>query len=102
MVAVSIVRGWIPREERERLAQGSSLAAEQRSAVPGAAVDHAPSVDPQDHGSDWLAVSRQMVSQAIADDGVPETESRPWWTAPALWTILLVSIVLLLNLVIYW
>ena len=104
MVVVSFVRGWMPRAELERLAQGGSLAAEERGAVPGAAVavDRGHSVDFQEHGSDWLVVSRQLVSQAIANDELPQNGSRPWWAAPALWTIMLVSIVLLFNLVIYW
>ncbi|MEO1997204.1 MAG: sodium/solute symporter [Planctomycetaceae bacterium] len=81
MLLVSIVRGWSPRAEREQFVLGSDQAADSE---------------------DWLVVSRRMVPQMEANDSVAAGASRPLWTSPILWTLLLVSIVCALNLVIYW
>ena len=100
MVLVSLLRGWTPREELQRLEQGlSQTGALKSEPQPTGRTD---GLILPEQGQDWLEVSRGMVTQQIAQESDSSDVGGQLWSSPILWTVLLVSVVLLLNLVVYW
>jgi SSS family solute:Na+ symporter len=90
MVLASIVSGWAPREELENCGLARDMAEPE-----AASNSDTTSVD-------WLTSSRQQVP-SVPDSPFPVTGRGPaWYQRPGLWTLLLVSVVVLLNLVIFW